>query len=122
MTILLISLGAAIGAPTRYLLDRAVQARHDAAFPWGTFTVNVAACLILGAVTGVTHAGATHSSLQALLGVGFCGALSTFSTFPYETMRLYEQGSRFFAAANIVVSIAAGLGAAYIGNAITLAV
>ncbi len=122
MTFLLVILGAGVGAPVRYLSDRAIQSRHDTVFPWGTFTVNVSACLVLGVVTGAVVAGAAPHSLQILLGTGLCGALSTYSTFSYESMRLAEQGSRFFATANIVVSVGAGLGAAFLGATIAQAV
>ncbi|MEV5600134.1 fluoride efflux transporter CrcB [Streptomyces sp. NPDC052299] len=114
MNWLLVIAGAAVGAPLRYLTDRAVQSRHDTVFPWGTFTVNVTGCLILGTLTG-----AASSHLQLLLGTGLCGALSTYSTFSYETLRLAEDGARFYAAANVVVSVVAGLGAAFAG--VTLA-
>jgi fluoride exporter len=122
MTLLLVILGAGVGAPLRHLSDRAIQSRHDTVFPWGTFTVNVSACLILGVVTGAVVAGAAPHSLQILLGTGLCGALSTYSTFSYESMRLVEQGSRFFATANVVVSVGAGLGAAFLGATIAQAV
>ncbi|MFF4652990.1 fluoride efflux transporter CrcB [Streptomyces sp. NPDC001380] len=122
MTWLLVAAGAAVGAPLRYLTDRAVQARHDAVFPWGTLAVNVAGCLVLGVLTGAAAAGAAPSSLQLLLGTGLCGALTTYSTFSYETLRLAEQGARLYAAANVAVSIAAGLGAAFAGGGIARAV
>ncbi|GAA1924825.1 fluoride efflux transporter CrcB [Streptantibioticus ferralitis] len=104
-----------VGAPLRYLTDRTVQTRHDTVFPWGTFTVNVVGCLILGVLTGAAAAGAASSHLQLLLGTGLCGALTTYSTFSYETLRLAEQGARLLAAANVIASIAAGLGAAFAG-------
>ena len=122
MTLLLLMCGAAVGAPARYLADRAVQSRHDTVFPWGTFTVNVVACLVLGTVTGAVLAGAASHDVQVLIGTGLCGALSTYSTFSYESMRLAEQGARFFAWANIVASVTAGLGAAFLGAAIAQAV
>jgi fluoride exporter len=118
---LLVIAGAMVGAPLRYLTDRAVQARHDTVFPWGTFTINVTGCLILGVVTGAVAAGAASSHLQLLLGTGLCGALTTYSTFSYETLRLTEQGARFFAAANVVASVVAGLGAAFAGAAVAQA-
>ncbi|MFI9104105.1 fluoride efflux transporter CrcB [Streptomyces fildesensis] len=118
MNWLLVIAGAAVGAPLRYLTDRLVQARHETAFPWGTFTVNVAGCLVLGIVAGAVTAGAASSSVQLLLGTGLCGALTTYSTFSFETLRLAESGARFFAAANVVVSITAGLGAVYTGVAL----
>ncbi len=122
MTLLMVILGAAVGAPARYLTDRGVQSRHETIFPWGTFTANISACLVLGFVTGAVVAGSASHPVQALIGTGFCGALSTYSTFSYESLRLAEQGSRFFAAANIIASIAAGLGAAFLGAAIAQAI
>ncbi|HEY9326740.1 MAG TPA: fluoride efflux transporter CrcB [Streptomyces sp.] len=118
MNWLLVIIGAAVGAPLRYLTDRAVQSRHDTVFPWGTFTVNVSGCLVLGLLTGAVAAGAASSHLQLLLGTGLCGALTTYSTFSYETLRLAEGGARFYAAANAVASVAAGLGAAFAGVAL----
>ncbi|MFF3173967.1 fluoride efflux transporter CrcB [Streptomyces sp. NPDC057900] len=115
MNWLLVIAGAAVGAPLRYLTDRAVQSRHDTVFPWGTFTVNVTGCLVLGLLTGAVTAGAASSHVQLLIGTGLCGALTTYSTFSYETLRLAEDGARFYAAANVVASVVAGLGAVYVG-------
>ncbi|MGP3975333.1 fluoride efflux transporter CrcB [Streptomyces sp. 8N114] len=115
MNWLLVIAGAAVGAPLRYLTDRAVQARHDALFPWGTFLVNVSGCLLFGLITGAALAGAASSNVQLLLGTGLCGALSTYSTFSYETLRLAEQGAARYALLNVAASLAAGLGAAYAG-------
>lgn len=111
MTVLLVAVGAAVGAPLRYLLDRAVQARHDSVFPWGTLSVNVLGSLVLGVLVGVPVVG----PLSALLGVGFCGALTTYSTFSYETLRLLRNRTYTLATLNVVVSLVAGLGAAYLG-------
>jgi CrcB protein len=112
---LLVIVGGMVGAPLRYLTDRAVQTRHDTVFPWGTFAVNVVGCLILGLLTGAVAAGAAGSPLQLFLGTGLCGALTTYSTFSYETLRLTETGAGFYAAANVLVSVTAGLGAAFAG-------
>ncbi|MEU2898517.1 fluoride efflux transporter CrcB [Streptomyces sp. NPDC001273] len=122
MNWLYVMLGAMAGAPLRYLTDRAVQSRHDSVFPWGTFTVNVTGSLVLGLLTGAAAAGAADSRLQLLLGTGLCGALTTYSTFSYETLRLAETGARGYAAANVVASVAAGLGAAFAGAALAGAV
>ncbi|MFD9338713.1 fluoride efflux transporter CrcB [Streptomyces sp. NPDC060028] len=116
MNWLLVALGAAVGAPLRYLTDRAVQARHDSVFPWGTFVVNAAACLVLGVLSGAALAGAGSSRLNLLLGTGLCGALSTYSTFSYETLRLAERGWRFLAVANVAGSVLVGLGAVHLGS------
>ena len=119
MTAVLVFLGAMVGAPLRYLTDRAVQSRHDSLFPWGTFSVNLVGCLILGALTGAGTA--LPQPVLARLGIGFCGALTTYSTFSYETLRLAEQKAYFYAAMNVVVSVIAGLGAALLAYTTTSA-
>ena len=121
MNWLLVVVGAMVGAPLRYLTDRAVQSRHDSVFPWGTFAVNLAGCLILGLLTGAVAQGAAGSQTQLLLGTGLCGALTTYSTFSYETLRLTETGAGLYAAANVVGSVVAGLGAAFAGVSIAQA-
>ncbi|SCK38940.1 fluoride efflux transporter CrcB [Streptomyces sp. WMMB 322] len=118
MTWVLVALGGMVGAPLRYLTDRAVQARHESVFPWGTFTVNVVGCLLLGLLTGAAASGAAGSRVMALLGTGLCGALSTYSTFSYETLRLAERGRWGPASANAVLSVLVGLGAAFAGLAL----
>ncbi len=118
MNWLLVVLGAVVGAPLRYLTDRFVQAKHETAFPWGTFAVNVGGCAILGFVGGAAAEGAASPHVQLLLGTGLCGALTTYSTFSFETLRLAEDGARFYAVANVVGSLAAGLGAVFTGTAL----
>lgn len=113
MTAILVFLGAIVGAPLRYLTDRAVQTRHDTVFPWGTLIVNVAGSLVLGALAGAGTA--LPEAVFVLLGTGFCGALTTYSTFGYETVRLIEDRAYFYASINVVVSVFAGVGAALLG-------
>ncbi|MFG3050920.1 fluoride efflux transporter CrcB [Kitasatospora sp. NPDC048239] len=115
MNWLLVVAGAVVGAPLRYLSDRAVQARHDSVFPWGTFAVNAVGCLVLGLLTGAVAAGAASSQVRLLVGTGFCGALTTYSTFSYETLRLAESGAGRYALANVAGSLAVGLAAVYAG-------
>ncbi|GGQ65397.1 fluoride efflux transporter CrcB [Streptomyces althioticus] len=122
MTWLYVVLGAMAGAPLRYLTDRAVQSRTRSGLPWGTFTVNVAGSLVLGLLAGAAAAGIGGPELHLLLGTGLCGALTTYSTFSYETLRLAESGSLGYAAANVLASTAAGLGAAFAGAALAGAV
>ena len=119
MTVLMIAVGAAVGAPARYLTDRSVQSRHETVFPWGTLIVNIVASLVLGVITGASVRLDPH--LVALIGTGFCGALSTYSTFSYETMRLLQDGTRFYAGASVAVSLVAGLGSAAFGWSLGLA-
>jgi fluoride exporter len=119
MTLLMIALGGALGAPARYLTDRAIQRRHEGVMPWGTLSVNVIGSLILGAMTGAGSA--VSPAVVALLGTGFCGALTTYSTFSFETWRLIEEESYGAAVANVVVSVGAGLVAVVVGYATTAA-
>ena len=91
--------------------------------PWGTFAVNVVGSVILG----ITAAAAVSTDLPGwvlpLVATGFCGALTTFSTFSYESVRLLEQGSTLAAAVNSVGSLVVGLtacAAAYAGTAALL--
>jgi CrcB protein len=117
VTVLLVFVGAIVGAPLRYLADRTVQSKHDSLFPWGTLAVNVSGCLVLGVLAGLGTG--LPSPLLALLGTGFCGALTTYSTFTFETMRLWEQHARFYAVANVAISLVAGLGAVMLGYTLT---
>ena len=119
MTLLMVALGAAVGAPARYLTDRLVQSRHGSLRPWGTVSVNVIGSLILGALAGAGTAVST--AVLALLGTGFCGALTTYSTFSFETWRLIEEEDYGAAVANVVVSVAVALGAAVVGYAASAA-
>ncbi|MFB8003569.1 fluoride efflux transporter FluC [Nocardia sp. NPDC056000] len=87
-----------------------------------TFTVNAVGCLILGALTGAVTAGAADAHLQLPVGTGFCGTLTTYSTFSYESLRLAQTRARFYAAANVVASIVTGLGAIFLGSTVAQAI
>ncbi|MDV9187309.1 fluoride efflux transporter CrcB [Streptomyces sp. SR27] len=110
MNWLLVVVGAAVGAPLRYLTDRAARARFGPDFPWGTFLVNVVGSFLLG-----LFAGTASGRAYLLLGTGLCGALTTYSTFSYETLKLFEDGAKRHALLNVAGSLAAGLGAVWLG-------
>lgn len=112
----MVALGAAVGAPARYLTNRAFRRRYPSAFPWGTLAVNVVASFVLGVVAG--GAGHVSSTVQALLATGLCGALSTFSTFGYEVNSLARTGRTGVYASYVVLSVAAGLAAVSAGWAV----
>ncbi|MGH8867870.1 MAG: fluoride efflux transporter CrcB [Actinomycetes bacterium] len=119
-TALLVAAGGALGATLRYLTDRLVQRLHDTVFPWGTFTVNAVGSLVLGLLVTAAGSGALGTALLALLGTGLCGALTTYSTFSFETIRLAEDGARFVATVNVVATVATTIGAATAGRAVAL--
>ena len=115
MTVVLVLLGGALGAPLRYVTDLLVQSRHDGVFPWGTFTVNVLGSLVLGATAAAVTLHGAPGWVLTLVGTGLCGALTTFSTFGFETVRLVEDGSWLEAGLNAVAGLAVGLGACALG-------
>jgi CrcB protein len=112
MTLALVMVAAAIGAPLRYLVDQAVQHRREGAFPLGTFAVNVSGSFLLGLLAGLALQHGLAPRVSATLGTGLLGAYTTFSTFGYETIRLLEDGAVYEAALNVLAGLAFGLAAA----------
>jgi len=118
ITLALVFAGGAVGAPLRYVTDRWVQAHHRLRFPIGTLIVNLAACFVAGLVAGgVTHAG-WSSDVQALLGTGLCGGLSTYSTFSVEVIELWQGRLTIRAVAYVAVSVGLGTALAALGWAL----
>jgi CrcB protein len=116
VTLVLVLIGGAAGAVLRYLTDRAIQSRVDAVLPWGTLVVNVAGSFVLGLLSGLAAgAGGLPVWVRALAGVGFCGALTTYSTFGLETVRLAGTGAWRHASINVVATLGAGIGACWLG-------
>lgn len=115
MTAVAVWVGVALlggaGAVCRFLADRAITTRLGRPFPFGTLAVNVSGALLLGFLGGLVLP--THLAL--LLGTGFVGSYTTFSTWMFETQRLTEERRLWAAFANIAVSVAAGLAAAALG-------
>jgi CrcB protein len=84
-------------------------------FPVGILIVNMVGSFILALLTGFTLDHGMPSWVQVLLGTGFCGALTTFSTFSFDVVKLWQDDARGRAMLNAVLNICAGLGAAAIG-------
>jgi CrcB protein len=118
---LVVAAGGFVGAPSRYLLDRAVTRRINSDLPWGTFAINVSGSFLLGFLTGLSLSHHLSDLGKALVGTGFCGAYTTFSTFTFETIRLVQDGRFLEAAGNVTVSVVVGLAAATAGLALGLA-
>lgn len=115
MIVVGVLLAGALGAPLRLVVERAATARWASAFPVGTFLVNVSGSFVLGLVIGLAASGTFDADTRAIVGVGFLGSYTTFSTYAYETVRDAEQGHRGVAACYALGSIVAGCGAAAIG-------
>ncbi|MDA8343345.1 MAG: fluoride efflux transporter CrcB [Actinomycetota bacterium] len=119
-TALAVAAGGFVGAPARYLVDRAVTSRVTSDLPWGTFAINMSGSLLLGLLAGLSLGHRLPAIATSLLAVGFCGAYTTFSTFTYETLVLVEDGRYLEAAANVAASVVTGLAAAAAGLAVGL--
>jgi fluoride exporter len=113
---LAIALAGALGALARYWLDGVVSRRTGGSFPWGTFAVNVTGSFLLGLIfTLLTERYRVDAWVRSGLTIGFLGAYTTFSTLSLETYRLLEDGAVGLALANALGTLAAGLGALYVG-------
>jgi CrcB protein len=110
---------AALGAVCRYLLDQVVQHRYGGAFPWGTVVINVSGSLLLGLVTGLATSHGLPAVPTAVVGTGFLGGYTTWSTYLWETFSLAEGGAPGLAALNLLGSLAVGLLAAAAGLGLT---
>lgn len=115
MTVLAVALAGALGAPSRYLVERAISARRGRYFPWGTLVVNVTGSLALGFLTGLALYHGLATTPKAVVGTGFIGAYTTFSTYAYETVDVAERTSARVAGTYAVVSIVAGVAGATLG-------
>ena len=111
MTLLLVLVGGAAGAIVRYLISESARARVPGRFPWGTLVANVAGSFVAGLIAGV---GWLPAWVGILAGPGFCGALTTYSTFALET----ATADRRYALINSAVTLTAGLTAAGLGMAL----
>lgn len=112
---LAVGLAGATGAVTRYLVDGAVRDRTTGVLPWGTMTVNVLGSFILGIVTGAVLFHGASGMIRSVVGVGFCGGLTTWSTASWETTQLFEIGRPAEGLMNAVGGLAASLAAAGAG-------
>ncbi|GBD14484.1 Putative fluoride ion transporter CrcB [bacterium HR25] len=119
MVVIAIALGGALGALARYYLARAVYQALGSQFPHGTLAVNALGCLLLGIIIGlVEERGILGPEARSFLAVGFLGAMTTFSTFVYESYGLLRDGSYTLALAYLAASLLGGLAAFVIGRAL----
>jgi fluoride exporter len=120
VTVVLLALAGGAGAAARFLVDGLVRARFRTALPWGTVVINVSGSLLLGVLAGLVLRNPGLSGLQLVLGTGFLGGYTTFSTASVETVRLLQSGRTGLALVNALGTMAAGAGAAAAGVALAL--
>jgi len=112
-----VALGGALGAVSRYGLDRAIESRRSSSFPWATLAVNASGCLVVGfLIAAVVDRHDSPAWVRAGLVVGFCGGYTTFSTFAQETLELAEGRAVALAVTNVVVSVTVGVAAVFLGT------
>jgi len=118
--ILLVAVGGALGAVARYLVATAFAQRFGVQWPWGTLFINLSGCLLISLLLGAGSERMADSNLRYLLPIGFVGAYTTFSTFEYETMRLFQlgrgAGALAYVAASNVLGFAAVCAGAWLGR------
>ena len=105
----------AVGAPLRYIVDGLVVDRSGGTFPHGTAVINIIGSFLLGLLTGMALYHGFPTTSKTVLGTGFCGSFTTFSTFAFETVRLAEEGGRRDAVKNTLLNLGAGTIAAAVG-------
>jgi fluoride exporter len=119
-TLLLVGTGGFLGSISRYLASRFLQNTISSSFPYGTFFVNIAGCLLIGIIYGFSE----KSSLitpgwRLFLAVGFCGGFTTFSTFANENLALLRDGEFFYLFLYTGLSVFLGIAATFLGVLIT---
>jgi CrcB protein len=120
VTFLYVALAAAVGAPLRYVVDQLVQDRFQGAFPLGTFIVNMSGSLLLGLLTGLADGHGAPPVAAMVAGTGLLGGYTTFSTFTWESLQLFEEGALWEAGLNVAGSLITGLLAGAAGLALGL--
>ncbi len=119
MTLVLIAVGGAAGAVSRYLLQGWVQELSGGRFPWGTFAVNISGSFLLGLVFALAIDRAILTpEVRVPVMIGFIGSYTTFSTLMLESWRLVEEGDYLFMFGNLIGSVVIGMLAVVAGLAL----
>ena len=118
MIVVLTLVAGACGALARFLLDSSIKSRWQSPFPWATVIINVTGSLLLGILAGLVLFHGQPTAWQTVVGTGFCGGYTTFSTASFETVRLVQQNRRSLALLNAVGSLVLSVAACAVGFAV----
>ena len=105
MDLVYVGMGGALGSLVRYRLGRVITEKHNTTFPIGTLIINITGAILLGIVTSLEAKG----NVYLLLGDGFLGAYTTFSTFMYEGFNLFQENEKMNALAYVLGSLFLGI-------------
>jgi CrcB protein len=119
--VVLTLLAGATGAVTRFVLDASIKRRWQSPFPWATVIINVTGSLLLGVLAGLVLFDGQPAAWQTVIGTGFCGGYTTFSTASFETVRLVQQKRPAVALLNAVGSLVLSVAACAAGVAMAWA-
>lgn len=110
-----ICLAGAAGTGTRYLIAVWAAQRFGSAFPYGTLIVNLFGCFAIAAVMHAAAALSWPATLRSAITIGFIGGLTTYSSFNYETSRLFEEGAAGTAMLNVAGTLLGAFAAGWLG-------
>ena len=116
--ILVLTIGGALGVNARYWLGVWIDRWVGHGFPWATFTINVSGCLAIGFLTTLLTSCLPHPHARLMVLVGFLGGFTTFSTYAFESLTLWDRGETRQALVYVMGSVAAGILAAALGVAL----
>ena len=110
-----ICLAGAAGTGARYLIALWAAQRFGSAFPYGTLIVNLFGCFVIAALMHAALTFGWSPTVRAAVTIGFIGGLTTYSSFNYETMRLFQESAPAAGVANLAVTMLGGLMAGWLG-------
>jgi len=113
--ILAIGAGSFIGGISRYLISLLIQNRIFTTFPFGTLSVNILGCFLIGIVFGFSDRGNMSQEWRLFLATGVLGGFTTFSAFSNETVGMMRDGQLWYASAYVLASVGLGLVATFLG-------
>ena len=113
-SLLLVALGGAVGALARYGLGGVIQGNRTD-FPYGTLVINILGCLAMGVLMGLVPSNIAKPSHRLLLGIGFLGAFTTFSTFSFEALSLFQHHNTTAGLLYVILSLIGCLAAVALG-------